>query len=521
MRSWTLLILVALLLTGCSQPDSPQQEADAPAATAAVETDPAKGIDWFAGTVDEAFAYAAETGKPVYLYWGAEWCPPCHAIAATVFSKPEFIERSKLFVPVYLDGDLPNAQAAGERFGVLGYPTMIVFDAEGNELTRIRGGIDIEAYAGILDLTLNASSPATAVVTRVMGGDGDLAAGECQLLAYHSWGQDTGILSDYEAAAAYRSMFDACPEDMRVERSMLYLAWLGTAIRDLEEGTLLPEQQREEGRAWMAAILEGPALTRANILDVLLSGPDFVRALTDADTEDRDHLVAGFHVAFDRIAADESIYKRERIYTLAGRIGFERLEEADAPLSAGLVERIREMTAWADASTPSVYERQPIINALANVLDEAGMDEVAKPLLLAELERSKQPYYFMVKIADIEQRAGNPDKAIEWLEKAYASTRGPATRFQWGYYYLQGLLEMAPEDTGRITETTVQLVRELQDSGGIYHRPKAQLQRLEASLEEWGVDHGAALEELRASVHAVCQQIPTEDDACESFLEKA
>ena len=223
----------------------------------------------------------------------------------------------------------------------------------------------------------------------------------------------------------------------------------------------------------------------------------------------------------DRIAADESIYKRERIYTLAGRIGFERLEEADAPLSAGLVERIREMTAWADASTPSVYERQPIINALANVLDEAGMDEVAKPLLLAELERSKQPYYFMVKIADIEQRAGNPDKAIEWLEKAYASTRGPATRFQWGYYYLQGLLEMAPEDTGRITETTVQLVRELQDSGGIYHRPKAQLQRLEASLEEWGVDHGAALEELRASVHAVCQQIPTEDDACESFLEKA
>ena len=250
-------------------------------------------------------------------------------------------------------------------------------------------------------------------------------------------------------------------------------------------------------------------------------GPDFVRALTDARSEDRDTLVAGFHAAFDRIAADESVYKRERIYTLAGRIGFERLEEADAPLSDGLVARIREMTEWADASTPSVYERQPIINALANVLRDAGMDEVAKPLLLAELDRSQQPYYFMVKIADIEQRAGNHEAAIEWLEKAYASTRGPATRFQWGYYYLQGLLEMVPEDTGRITETTVRLISELQESGGIYHRPKAQLEQLEASLEEWGVVHGAALDELRASVRTVCRQIPTEDDACESFLEQA
>ena len=255
MRSWALLILFALLLTGCSRTEAPQPEVDPPAAAAEAESDPAKGIDWFDGTVDEAFAHAAETGRPVYLYWGAEWCPPCHAIAATVFSKPEFIERSKLFVPVYLDGDLPNAQAAGERFGVLGYPTMIVFDAEGNELTRIRGGIDIEAYAGILDLTLNASSPASAVVARVMTGERDLAAGECRLLAYHSWGQDTEILADYGAADAFRRMFDACPEDQRVERSMLYLGWLKAAIRDLDDGARLPDSQRQEGREWLARTL--------------------------------------------------------------------------------------------------------------------------------------------------------------------------------------------------------------------------------------------------------------------------
>ena len=53
-----------------------------------------------------------------------------------------------MFIPVYLDGDDENAQANGERFAVLGYPTMIVFDADGTELTRIPNGIDIQADRG-------------------------------------------------------------------------------------------------------------------------------------------------------------------------------------------------------------------------------------------------------------------------------------------------------------------------------------------------------------------------------------
>jgi thiol-disulfide isomerase/thioredoxin len=514
MRPWITLTFLPLLLTACGQAESPALQ------TEVVEDvgDPANGIAWFQGGVDEAFVHAAETGKPVYLYWGAEWCPPCHAIAATVFSKPEFIDRSKLFVPVYLDGDSPNAQAQGERFGVLGYPTMIVFSADGTELTRIRGGIDIQAYAGILDLTLNSASSASAVVAGVMAAGNELDAGDCRLLAYHSWSQDTEILADHAADDAFRRMFDACPENMRVERSMLYLAWLNSAIASLDEGAEVPEQQREEAVEWIAAILDDPALTRANILDVLLAGPGLVRELTAADSEDRRHLTTRFYAAYDRIATDESIYKRERIYTLAGRIRFERLENEEAQLSDGLVARIRDMTEWADTSTTDVYERQPIINALANVLNEAGMDDVAKPLLLAELDRSKQPYYFMAKLGGIEQRAGNYDAAIKWLETAYAATRGPATRFEWGYYYLQGLLEMRPDDTARIRDTAVGLVRELQESGGIYHRPKRQLARLDNLLREWGETRGAALADLRESVRSVCEQVPTGDDTCASFL---
>lgn len=85
---------------------------------------------WFKGSVDEAFASALETKKLVLLYWGAEWCPPCHELKNNVFSHPEFPELASDFVPVYLDGDLENAQVWGDKLDVSGYPTVLLLEVE-------------------------------------------------------------------------------------------------------------------------------------------------------------------------------------------------------------------------------------------------------------------------------------------------------------------------------------------------------------------------------------------------------
>ena len=79
-------------------------------------TDPAEGdtIAWFRGDVEQAFAMAKEQNKPLFLYWGAVWCPYCSRIKSTVFQSRDFIALSELFVPYYLDGDTEQAQAVGE-----------------------------------------------------------------------------------------------------------------------------------------------------------------------------------------------------------------------------------------------------------------------------------------------------------------------------------------------------------------------------------------------------------------------
>lgn len=519
--------VLMLLLNGCGQ-GQPETDTAAPEVEAKTEEiDSAKGIDWFDGTVDEAFVVAKESGKPIYLYWGAVWCPPCHAIAATVFKSPEFIERSQLFVSVYLDGDKENAQAYGEKFDVRGYPTMIVFDSNGEELTRIPGGIDLQAYANILDLTLDNTSSVNELVAALTSGDQELTADDCTLLAYYSWGQDTKILVDVDEADIFGRMYSACPSEQAIEKSVLYLAWLDAALTasEAEENPVaLTAEQRADALQKIDALLASDEAIKANIFTVLFSGKRIAYALTDEGSSDRSRLTQSFLQTYDRLGADSTVYARERIYALIGKMEFERGDDAEAELSDELKQEIREMVAWADASTPSVYERQPIINAAGNVLLDAGMDEEAKVLLLAELDRSKQPYYYMATLADIEQRAENFDAAIDWLKKAHDVSNGPATRFQWGYYYLAGLLEMAPTDTLRIHETTVSLIAELQQGSGFYQRPKAQLLRLEGRLQVWSEDgdYQSELGKIRESVMLVCAAEESGSDSrqtCEAFLE--
>ena len=141
------------------------------------------GIEWFGGDVDAAFAAAKAANKPVFLYWGAEWCPPCAQIKTTIFSKREFQERSRLFVPVYLDGDTPSAQKHGERFGVVGYPTMILFKPDGTEITRLPGGVDVARYARILDVALADARPVSDILAAARSGD-PVTSNDWRLLAY-------------------------------------------------------------------------------------------------------------------------------------------------------------------------------------------------------------------------------------------------------------------------------------------------------------------------------------------------
>ena len=224
------LVFISLsLLAGCAREDAATAGAGQPAAAqaapavdlASVHAD-APGIAWFNGDVDAAFASAQASNKPVLLYWGAQWCPPCKQLKSAVFSRPDFIEKSKLFVPVYLDGDLPDAQKWGDVFRVMGYPTVVVLKPDRTEITRIAGNMDLSLYAGVLDNALGDVRPVKDVVDLAVNGSTPLDASDCRRLAYHAFGlEDDGIFDGVKLQTAFENAARLCPAELEKERARL------------------------------------------------------------------------------------------------------------------------------------------------------------------------------------------------------------------------------------------------------------------------------------------------------------
>jgi thiol:disulfide interchange protein len=103
----------------------------------------AKTPEGWSTDLDKAFEQAKKEKKAVLVeFTGSDWCPPCIAVHKAVLSKKDFIDKaSKDFILVELDfpkGDKELAkknEPIREKYNVEGYPTVILFNAEGKQFS--------------------------------------------------------------------------------------------------------------------------------------------------------------------------------------------------------------------------------------------------------------------------------------------------------------------------------------------------------------------------------------------------
>ena len=513
--------------------------ATSPAPTAAVERAPVAattaahadgaahaGIAWREAAsdaqVDAAFAAARDEHKPVFMYWGAKWCPPCNHVKATLFNRQDFIERSRAFVPVYVDGDSPGAQKIGARFKVSGYPTMVLFNADGKEVTRLPGEVEPARYTEVLTLGMNASRPVGALLADALAHPSALAPSDWRLLAFYSWETDQQqVIGKDKLPSTMRALAAACPDAapdaaMRLRLKALAFSEAKTPVK-VDAAT----------RAAVLALLADPAKTREQTDMVTNYASEIVRAMSAKGSAGRKALVAAFDPALERLASDTTLSRADRAQALIARIDLVRIDEPDeseAKVGAArakprvpeaLVAEVREHVARDDREITDGYERQAVITADAYLLDRAGLGEESDALLKANLAKSHSPYYLMSELAINAKKRGDKAEALRWYREAYDKSEGPATRLQWGASYIAALVELAPDDEKAIEAATTQFWSEAAaQPDAFYMRSGRALQKVGSQLQAWnkGGTHRASMARLETKLGELCAAPTRSDD---------
>jgi thiol-disulfide isomerase/thioredoxin len=102
---------------------------------------PAAGVQFEPGTPSfaDVLAKSKESGKPVFIDFTTEWCGWCRKLEADTYSQASVGEAMKAFVNVMVDAEKGEGPAIAKRYGVTGFPTLVIVDAEGGEIDRISG----------------------------------------------------------------------------------------------------------------------------------------------------------------------------------------------------------------------------------------------------------------------------------------------------------------------------------------------------------------------------------------------
>lgn len=504
--------IVALSLTLLLQACSKAPEAPVPALPVAPST-----IAWIkpdGANIGPIFARAKATNKPVFLYWGAVWCPPCNQIKATVFNRQDFIERSKLFVPVYLDGDTPGAQKLGAQFKVRGYPTMILFKPDGTELTRLPGEVDADKYMEVLTLGLSSASSVKEALAVVLGG-GTLMPEDWRQLAYYSWEQDEAqLVPQKERAQTLHKLAQACPVSQPEAASRLALKAI---VASAQNAVALPDPAGKLAR--VRQILGDAALARKNF-DVLVNyGGEVLPALAAAGSPERRALLTAWLAALDKFAVDVTLSRGDRLSAVSAKLALSKvgLPKGIKPtIDAALLTQVHTAAAAADKTTTDTYERQAVIPSAADLLSEAGLLDESDALLKAELPKAVSPYYHMLVLAANAKARGDKLASLDWAERAWNESQGPATRLQWGSSYVNRLIELAPQDVARIEKAASGVLAELDAvPETFYERNRRGLEKMGQRLITWNNNgqHAAIVKKLATQLDAVCAKLPSKDEA--------
>lgn len=154
-----ILAVVLLSLAGglfvVASRSSPNNRVEAalPAAKGSPATSASEGIAWETSH-DRGLAHAKAWHRPVMIDFGAEWCEACKELELKTYVDPRVRAAAQHFVAIRIDATTidDNVQKLLDRYGVMGLPTVVFIDSQGQLLKnpRVLGFVPADRFMTLM-----------------------------------------------------------------------------------------------------------------------------------------------------------------------------------------------------------------------------------------------------------------------------------------------------------------------------------------------------------------------------------
>lgn len=125
-----------------------------PVAGVAGRPDAAAPLSW---ETDEAAAVvtAKREGKPLFIDFGAEWCPPCKQMELKTFPDPRIQKELARFVRLRIDcsEETEANSALQKKYNSITLPSLLLFDKSGQKTYQVKEYVSAEQLLPLLEQT--------------------------------------------------------------------------------------------------------------------------------------------------------------------------------------------------------------------------------------------------------------------------------------------------------------------------------------------------------------------------------
>lgn len=485
---------------------------------------------WFSGTVDEAFEKSKKENKPVFLYWGAVWCPPCAEIKAEVFSKQRFQELMQLAIPVYLDGDSTAAQIWGEKLRVSGYPTLVLIAPSGKEVMRFNENVNIDEFEVAFENAVKSSRPFSETLSRALAGRA--TNDDWKIIGQFSWSDatSTGFKAN-EVLAKRIELIEKVPSNLKAEKALLSGQLLEVAASSADDSDPLVKKSvaavfANREKYFNAMFATPQSIVGARSTLVYMTSDVFKWAYPNLKDKARQKTRKRWLAATKQLQANQKIPLDNWLWSHSAELEFYKMDHEAAgsekqAIPADLRNRIQTAVKISMKAATSHYVRHSVLSGAAELLDEAGDEAGARALLAEELKTTETPWYYESSMARIARKHGNLRESLEWSGKAAASVKGNGSRLEWiaadALFALKNATALKLSDDELVTRVKnyYDLATTLPD--GFAGRNLSRQKRLAAELKPF-----AQKEKFRALLNdksTGCKTLPTESKTnCETHF---